>query len=443
MERERMDKEVLITTPYRAEGSRYEYWDTNVDNLITYRYDKNNANGLRFLKKNIPEIDILEFPTWKEYKQVLRKKDYDIVGFSFFTYEWPKTKEMVEEAQEHEIPELWAGNYGALTYGIEEHFDKLFVGYSEEKVADELGKDIDKIKHPMIVDYIGTKGGIKGFPLAVLFTSRGCPMGCDFCQTPTFCSEPHKIPLSSIEEVLKNYKEAGVNEVVIEDENFGQFKKHTDKIISLFDKYDINWYPMTRADTLMENLDDWYEKGFSGTLVGVESLRQESLEDVGKDIEVEKTLNLLERLEEKNAFVIGYYILGFEEDTVKSMKESLNKLREYSIDMLQLTILTPFPRTPLWDDIEEKYGIIEDDWSKWNTKHLVWDHPNLNQQKMREVLEWGFKKAYPTRKFFKSPLKYYNRRIDKYGHIKTQAKMLKDVIVSNSGVETVLGDGID
>ena len=434
-----LDKKVLLTTPYRTKKEKYEYWGSNVSGFLRYTYDKQNSNGLRFLKKNIPEIDILEFPSQKEYRKSL-KNDYDIVGFSFFTYQIPRIKEMVQEAKKENDPELWAGNYGALTYGMEDIFDKIFVGYSEEEMAEELGTKIDKLKHPMIVDYVGTPIGIRGFPLGVLFTNRGCTQNCKFCQTPIFCSEPYKVPIRSIEEVIKNYKQVGVNEIVIEDENFGMWKKHTEKIIDILDKHDMNWYPMTRIDLLDKKLDDWYEKGFSGTLIGVETLNQTSLDNIEKSIDVQKTLDVLERLEEKNSFVIGYYIIGFEEDTISQIKKNIRKLNDYSLDLIQICIITPLPRTPLWEDISEKYGIIEDDWSKWDTKHLVWDHPNIDQKDMDEVLEWGFREAYPKTKFFKSPVKYYLRKTDRFGHAKTQMKMIKDFIISNIGVEAKLDD---
>ncbi len=362
------------------------------------------------------------------------KKDYDIVGFSFFTYEVPKIITMVKEAKKEGVGELWAGNYGSLTYGMEDYFDKIFKGYAERQVAEELGVEIDRIKHPMIIDYVGTPWGLKGFTLGVVFTNRGCTQTCRFCQTPVFCSEPYQLPLSSIEDVIRNYKEAGVEEIVIEDENFGMWKKHTDKVIDLFEKYDINWHPMTRVDILDGNLDDWYERGFSGTLIGIESLQQDTLDSIDKKIDVEKTLELLRRLEEKNAFVIGYYMVGFEEDTIPVIKKSISYLTEFSIDLLQICVITPFPKTPLWHEISEKYGIIEDDWGKWDTKHLVWDHPNISQEEMEKVLSWAFDKAYSPLKFLKSPLKFYKRRANRMGYHKIPIKIINDLITANTGI---------
>jgi len=82
-------------------------------------------------------------------------------------------------------------------------------------------------------------------------------------------------------------------------------------------------------------------------------------------------------------------------------------LTEFPIDIIQICILTPFPKTPLWDDIQEKYGIIEDDWGKWDTKHLVWKHPNISQEKMKRLLKWCFNKAYPRYRLFQTPMKFY------------------------------------
>ncbi len=429
------NKKILITTSYREDGAFYEYWGSNVKGVVRYTYDKRNSNGLRFLKKNIPQIDILEYPSWNEYQDAL-KKGYDIVGFSFFTYEVPRVMKMVEAAKKAKVPELWGGNYGALTYGMEDIFDRLFLGYSEMEVADEIGVEVEEIKHPMIIDYVGTPWGIKGFPLGVLFTNRGCTQQCKFCQTPVFCSEPYRLPLSSIEQVIKDYKEAGVNEVVIEDENFGMWKKHRDRVIDLFVEHDINWHPMTRVDILDKNLDDWYERGFSGTLIGIESLQQDTLDNVGKKIDVEITLDLLKRLEEINAFVIGYYMLGFEEDTIPKIKESLKELNKYSIDLLQVCVITPFPRTPLWDEISDKYGIIDDDWSHWDTKHLVWDHPNISTEEMSSVLDWAFNISYSPKKFIKSPHKYFKRWRDMYGYEGTVKRFLTNFIKANKGIET-------
>ena len=57
---------------------------------------------------------------------------------------------MTEYARKKGVSEIWAGNYGALTESIQKHFDRVFIGYSEDEIAKVLGKRVanEDIIHP-------------------------------------------------------------------------------------------------------------------------------------------------------------------------------------------------------------------------------------------------------------------------------------------------------
>jgi hypothetical protein len=40
------------------------------------------------------------------------------------------------------------------------------------------------------------------------------------------------------------------------------------------------------------------------------------------------------------------------------------------------------------------YGITETDWAKFDTKHLVWQHPNCPPGSLESLLEEGFELCY-------------------------------------------------
>ncbi len=177
-------------------------------------------------------------------------------------------------------------------------------------------------------------------------------------------------------------------------------------------------------------------------MIGIEGLRQEQVDSVSKNIDVDRTVDVLRRLQEKHAFIIGNYMIGFETDTEEDIKKYISILSDFSIDITQICILTPFPKTPLWDHIKSNYGLIENEWSKWDTKHLVWNHPNISQQKMHDLLRWCFKTAYPKSRFFQTPLKFYKLHSQRKGFhgigfskIKTIGKIFKDFCISNLTLE--------
>ncbi|UCE73985.1 MAG: radical SAM protein [Methanomassiliicoccales archaeon] len=389
---------MLFTTAYiREKSDIYNWMQTNVTYKSRLHAERSVSAGLRFIKQNVPQIEILEYPLWDEFIAKLRE-GWDIVGFSFFLNETHEVIRMVNKAREMGIKEIWGGNYGVLTKEVQPYFDRIFIGYSEHEIAKALGHEVKEIIHPPLI----VPAGIPGLNLnwmGVLFTTRGCTVKCTFCQSPSFEKKVKKIPIESIERVLAFYKKMGVGNVVILDEYFGMVPKHADAVVALFKKYKLLWWTMTRADFITKKLDAWDDGklGLAGVGLGLESFDPEVLEKINKKEEAEEVVSSVKEVQKRGIGVIGYYMIGFDIETRDSIKQSLRRLGELKLDATQLCIITPLPQTPLWDDIEENYGIFEKDWHKFNTKHLVWNHPTIPPKEMEELLYYGFNRANPRR----------------------------------------------
>jgi radical SAM superfamily enzyme YgiQ (UPF0313 family) len=370
---------------------------TNVSYKSRLHAHRSLSAGLRFIKQNIPQIEILEYPSWEQYINKL-KEGWDIVGFSFYLNETHEIIRMAKKAKAVGIPELWGGNYGILTKNVQQYFDRIFLGYSEHKIAEALGYKVKEIIHPPLI----IPAGIPNLNLnwmGVLFTTRGCLIKCTFCQSPAFEKKIEKIPIESIERVLAYYKRMGVGNVGILDEYFGMNPRHADAVVALFKKYKLLWWTMTRADFISKKLDAWGNGGLglAGVGLGIESFNSEVLERINKKEKAQDILDTVKKVHEKGIGVIGYYMIGFDSENRASIKDSLKQLGDLKLEATQLCIITPLPETPLWDELDENYGIFEKDWHKYNTKHLVWNHPSISPKEMEQLLYYGFDKANPRR----------------------------------------------
>jgi radical SAM superfamily enzyme YgiQ (UPF0313 family) len=408
-----MPPKVLFTTVYKNDPEPYDYIGSNArSKWFRFYWPRIQSFGLRFLKQNIPELEILEYPTWDQY---LKKLDegWDVVGFSFYLNETHEILEMADAARSHpKVGELWAGNYGALTPEIQDRFDKIFEGYAEGAVAPYFDRKIgpDDVLHPPLIEYLGTPFKKKLNIYGIMFTTRGCGVGCKFCQTPKFCNRPHPVPLESLEKVISYYKNNDINVVLIEDENFGANRRHADRVVELLDEYEMVWGCMARADYLRRKIPEWAEmrirpdpvtgkkprvvKGFAGAAIGIENLHQEKLDDINKKEGTEDVLETVRLLQKYGLGTVGYYMIGFPEDGKKEIEEDIKQLADLKLDITQVCVMTPLPQTKLWDELEENYGIFEKDWHKYDMKHLVWNHPHVSPQEMEEVLSWSLKRVY-------------------------------------------------
>lgn len=351
--------------------------------------------GLMFLKINTG-IDYLEYPDWDTFKASL--KGLDVLGISFSMAEIPTVIKMVKIAREAGVKEIWGGNYGVLTQGIEKHFDRIFTGYAEEEVAEELGIKLDGVRHPPII----TTFGMRNFPFkishAFLFTNRGCRFKCVFCQTPVFTKGVDLLPLESVNEVLDIYRERKVKSVFIMDDNFFGNREYSEKVIDMLHEKGLNWGVCTRERNLKGRIAEFKEKGMFMCIIGVEAMRQENLDSINKGIQLDALHATIRELHEHHIYIHGTYMLGYEGDTIESTKADIKALAKLNLQSLQISIMTPLPETTLWGKLEKKYGISEKDLSKFDTYHLVWNHPNISKEEMDGLVKLAWKKCYPRRK---------------------------------------------
>jgi len=316
---------------------------------------------------------------------------------------------MAAEARGAGIRELWAGNYGALTPSIQSHFDRVFTSYGEDAVAQRVGESLEEIQHPPLVTRFRLPGGWS-LPVGVLFSSRGCSFRCTFCQTTAFAPKPKEISLASLDRVLRFYVEHGVHFVLLLDENFGNLPAHADAVIELLARHKVRWLVQSRVDLFLRNFDNWQKCGMEGALFGIESFHQDILKQMHKNEKVQGAFELAEKLNGAGLYAQGYYIIGLPSETPESIAEDLRTLASLKLDVTQITIVTPHPQTEMWRDLDTNYGIFEKDWSKFDTKHLVWNHPHCAPGVLEALLEQGFRGCYGKEWLIRTTGKFLARR---------------------------------
>lgn len=370
---------VLLCTVYRRFANDY----SRIANA-----PRRVSPGLRFIKQNVPQVEILEYPRWNQYVEKLRE-GWDVVGFSFYQNEIAEIGKMADEARKQGIKELWAGNYGALDYGVPSLVDRVFIGPAEDAVAQVFGYRVkpEDIQHPVMMVHFSLIPGFRTLTFGLLYTAHGCPYKCAFCQTPAFERNRFTINLESIERVLRYYKKQGVTYLFPMDEIFGIYPKFTDELTRLFAKYRFRWWAQSRASLFVHNLDEWHNRGLRIPSVGVETLTQTSLNDINKRQSIEEIYEFCRRSKEKRGmYRISYSMIGHENMNAEETLKDAYLLKQAGFDAHAVSVITPFPQTPLWDKLSSGHGIFDYTYSHYKLKHLVWHHPHISPAEMRYLL---------------------------------------------------------
>ena len=401
---------VLLCTAYRRSRDDYlDFLGGATRGLPKLSSPCRLSPGLRFIKQNVPEVEILEYPLWHEYVAKL-KEGWDVVGFSVYQHDVAEIEAMAEEARRHGVGETWAGNFGVLDDSVPSMVDRTFVGPAEDQVAQFFGRRVryEDIEHPAMTVHVSLRpGNIRHFSAGLLYTQRGCPFTCTFCQTPTFDKERFTINYESIERVLRYYRKIGVKYIFLMDEIFGFDKRFAESVTGLLARYNFHWLAQSRAALFLHYLDEWYERGLRIPLVGVEAMSPDALASIDKKQDVDDVRTFARRTAEKRGmFRFAYYLIGHEHMTVEDTLRDAQLLKELGFDSSGVCVLTPYPQTPLWDRLDAEYGIFDRTYSHYNSKHLVWNHPHISPAQMQILL--------------KAVINLLNNRLAMYGKVFTR-----------------------
>jgi len=113
------------------------------------------------------------------------------------------------------------------------------------------------------------------------------------------------------------------------------------------------------------------ESGCRGLFVGFESLSQECLDEAGKPANrAVDYMQAVRKFHDHGIGLMGAFVFGFDHDTEDSFLATSRFLRDADIDILQMTLLTPFPGTPLFAKMTAEQRIVDLDWEHYDLGHV-------------------------------------------------------------------------
>jgi radical SAM superfamily enzyme YgiQ (UPF0313 family) len=217
-----------------------------------------------------------------------------------------------------------------------------------------------------------------------LYSIRGCKYKCAYCPTPAFIPNRTIQPLADLERVLDIYARERVGCVIIWDETFLSDGEYSWAVVKMLHERGLLWFCLTSAAELVGKVERLRETGFVGCLIGIESLRDRTLQEYRRGRLTNLNLRAIREMHDNNCFLVGSYLLCHDLDTRASMRADVEKLASLEIEGINPCILTPYAPTPLYEQYRSR--IVDWDWRHWDDGHLVWKHPDVGAEEAREIL---------------------------------------------------------
>ena len=245
-----------------------------------------------------------------------------------------------------------------------------------------------------------------------IITTAGCPFSCEFCSVPQFQGKKYRErPIEDVLDELESIK-GQYRGLILTDENFyGHSKKSNERVRDLFKGmvergiYQ-NWFGFTSLNIYNddETLDYMVKSGCVGVLIGIESINEEALKMMNKNvnlrISIEKYFEAIENIRKHGLAVWGTMVFGNDADTPETFKQVADFVLDSHVDIMTCGILCPFINTPLYMRLKGDGRLFRtnfpEDWKYYTSHHLTYILKNMSLQELIDGFQYLFDKIYST-----------------------------------------------
>ncbi|HPF39475.1 MAG TPA: radical SAM protein [Phycisphaerae bacterium] len=200
-------------------------------------------------------------------------------------------------------------------------------------------------------------------------TSRGCPHRCDFCASSILLTPFYRVkPVERVIAEARRVKELFERPFFeFADDNSFAAREHYKELLRALKKEHVKWF--TEADISIANdfelLELMRESGCRQVLIGLESPAASALDGV----ELKRNWKLrqapdyegaIRRIQSRGITVNGCFILGMDAQTPAVFDEVYDFVERSGLYETQVTVMTPFPGTPLYERLRSEGRLLEE-----------------------------------------------------------------------------------
>jgi len=185
-----------------------------------------------------------------------------------------------------------------------------------------------------------------------------------------------KKAIEFFKELMDKYK---VRNFSFVDDNFIPFKSRAIEICKFLEKYDVNFFCFGRADYINDEILQALRKAGCHTIqIGLESGNQRVLDFLNKRLKVEDNIRSVQCCKRNKVICDGSMMIGITTETEDELNDTVNFIKKYRPDLVNVKIFNPMPGTRTFDYCIEK-GLFEKpknlkEWAAWTSNMTELSH---------------------------------------------------------------------
>lgn len=196
----------------------------------------------------------------------------------------------------------------------------------------------------------------RALPYAKLITSRGCPIGCTFCQVEAISGKLTRYQSAKrvVDEMEWLVDAFGVKAIEFLDDNFLGNRRRAREIFGemIRRKVPVVWNAMNVSSFYLndELLELMRQSGCQYVSIAVESGVHRVLKDIiKKPVDLKHVKNMLDRCRALDMDTTTLWVIGSPGETWDEIRTTIRVAEEMGSDYTKINVATPYPGTELFD----------------------------------------------------------------------------------------------
>lgn len=271
-----------------------------------------------------------------------------------------------------------------------------FTGYREK------GIDLDRLPFPA---YEKLEGFPRKYSLPIFnypkapstscISSRGCPYKCTYCDRSVFRNTyRYNSPEYLYEHLFYLRRRFGIRHINFYDDHFTLNRKRVEDFTKIMiDKpLGMTFNCAVRAEHIdRELLKQMKAAGCWMISLGIETGDENLLARHRQNADLQMLKEKTHQIKEADIRAKGLLMMGLPGETEASIKRSMDYVFSLPLDDFNLSKFTPFPGSPLYEDIHE-YGTFKEDWENMDCMHFLFIPRGMTKERLEKL----FKQFYKT-----------------------------------------------
>jgi radical SAM superfamily enzyme YgiQ (UPF0313 family) len=236
-----------------------------------------------------------------------------------------------------------------------------------------------------------------------LIATRGCHNRCGFCYLAT---DGLQMPylVRDVEQIVAEFQADGQAYGVFVDNNLGSRPDYLRRLCRALRPLEKIWSAAVSIDVTDDPMliREMALAGCTGVFVGFESLQGENLAAAGKKSpRPDDYARRVRIFHDYGIQVNGSFVLGFDHDGPDVFSETVSWIEQNRLECATFHILTPYPGTPLFRQMESEKRLLHRDWSLYDTAHVVFRPRRMAPEQLQDGYAWCYRRLFSHRSIWR------------------------------------------